>query len=83
MGIDNGSAKQRRWINSTSREISGSIGSSILVVITSYLAGGEIGQNAQSVASFSQTSIILVILSIIILITIVLFVKDKKDIVKK
>ena len=70
-------------VYNTSREIAGSIGSSILVVITSYLAGGEIGQNAQSVASFSQTSIILVILSIIILITIVLFVKDKKDIVKK
>ena len=70
-------------VYNTSREIAGSIGSSILVVNTSYLAGGEIGQNAQSVASFSQTSIILVILSIIILITIVLFVKDKKDIVKK
>lgn len=69
-------------VYNTSREISGSIGSSVLVVITSYLSGGEVGQNALSVVSFSQTSIILVILSIIIFIIILLFVKDKTDIVE-
>lgn len=67
-------------VYNTSREIAGSIGSSILVVLTSFLAGGEVGQNSQSVISFSQTSLILVILTAIMFIITIIYVKDKKDI---
>ena len=68
-------------IYNTSREIAGSVGSSILVVIMSYLAGGEVAQNSQSVVSFSQTSMILVGLTVIIILIVLLFVRNKKDIV--
>lgn len=68
-------------IYNTSREIAGSVGSSILVVIMSYLAGGEVAQNSQSVVSFSQTSMILVVLTVIIILIVLLFVRNKKDIV--
>ena len=68
-------------IYNTSREIAGSVGSSILVVITSYLAGGEVAQNSQSIVSFSQTSMILVGLTVIIILIVLLFVRNKKDIV--
>ena len=68
-------------IYNTSREIAGSVGSSILVVIMSYLSGGEVAQNSQSVVSFSQTSMILVGLTVIIILIVLLFVRNKKDIV--
>lgn len=74
------SSEDGSTIYNTSRKIAGSIGSSVLVVITSYLAGGEVAQNAQSVVSFSQTSIILVALTVIILVIVMLFVRDKADI---
>ena len=68
-------------VYNTSREIAGSIGSSILVVVTSFLSGGEVSQNLDSVVGFNQTTIILVILSLFILIISALFIKDKKDLI--
>ena len=65
-------------VYNTSREIAGSIGSSVLVVITSFLAGGEVAQNTQSVAAFSQTSLIMVILTAVILIISFIFVHEKE-----
>lgn len=67
-------------VYNTSREIAGSIGSSILVVITSALAGGEVGQNLVSEVAFSQTSLILVILTLTIFIISILFIKEKDEI---
>ena len=67
-------------VYNTSREIVGSIGSSILVVVTSALAGGEIGPNSVSEVAFTQTSIILVILTAAIFIISMLFIKEKDEI---
>ena len=67
-------------VYNTSREIVGSIGSSILVVVTSALAGGEIGPNSVSEVAFTQTSIILVMLTAAIFIISMLFIKEKDEI---
>ena len=67
-------------VYNTSREIAGSIGSSVLVVITSALAGGEVGQNLVSEVAFSQTSLILVALTTAIFIISILFIKEKDEI---
>lgn len=67
-------------VYNTSREIAGSIGSSVLVVITSALAGGEVGQNHISEVAFSQTSWILVVLTAAIFIISIIFIKEKRDI---
>ena len=64
-----------------SREIAGSIGSAILVVITSFLAGGDVGKNAQSIVAFNQTALLLVILTVVIILISIFFVKEKKDII--
>jgi len=74
------SSEDASTVFNTSREIAGSIGSSILVVVTSFLAGGEIGQNSISEVAFSQTSLILIILTAIILIISILFIKEKEHI---
>lgn len=67
-------------VYNASREISGSIGSSVLVVILSFLAGGEVGHNSISEAAFSQTSVILVILTAAIFIISILFIKEKEKV---
>lgn len=67
-------------VYNTSREIAGSIGSSVLVVITSALAGGEVGQNLVSEVAFSQTSLILVVLTAAIFIISIIFIKEKDSI---
>ena len=72
------SSEDASTVYNASREISGSIGSSILVVITSFLSGGEVGQNHLSEVAFSQTSIILVILTAIMFIISIIFIKEKK-----
>ena len=67
-------------VYNTSREIVGSIGSSVLVVITSAFAGGEVGQNSLSQIAFTQTSVILVILTAAIFIISMIFIKPKDEI---
>ena len=68
-------------VYNTSREIAGSIGSSILVVITSALAGGEVGQNSISEIAFSQTSIILIVLTVSIFVISILCIKEKNELI--
>ena len=68
-------------VYNTSREIAGSIGSSVLVVITSALAGGEVGNNLVSEIAFSQTSLILIVLTAVMFIISILFIKEKNEII--
>jgi predicted MFS family arabinose efflux permease len=67
-------------VYNASREIAGSIGSAMLVVIASFFAGGDVGHNAQSVAAFSHTSLLLVALTVVIIVISIFFVKEKRDV---
>lgn len=67
-------------VYNASREIAGSIGSAMLVVVTSFLAGGDVSHTAQSVVAFHQTALLLAILTVVIILISIFFVKEKKDI---
>ena len=67
-------------VNNTLRQIFAAIGSSIVVVITAILAGGNLTHNTTSVTAFNQISLILLILNIIMLILAIIFIEDKDKI---
>ena len=67
-------------VNNTLRQIFAAIGSSMVVVIATILAGGSLGHNHSSVVGFNQTSFILLILHVIMLILTIVFIDDKDKI---
>ena len=67
-------------VNNTLRQIFAAIGSSMVIVILTLLAGGSIGHNTTSVVAFNQTSLILLILHVIMLVLTILFVDEKEKI---
>ena len=66
-------------INTTLRQVIGAIGSAITVMIMSAFAGGNIGHNQVSVSAFTETSLVMVILTVISLIIVLLYIRDKKE----
>ena len=66
-------------INTTIRQIIGAIGSAITVMIMSAFAGGNIGHNQVSVSAFTETSLVMIILTVISLIMVLLYIRDKKE----
>lgn len=63
-------------INNTIRQIIGSIGAALAVVIMAVFAGGSIEHNQASVSAFSSTSLVMILLTIISLIIVLLYVRD-------
>ena len=63
-------------INNTVRQIIGSVGAAIAVVLMAIFAGGNVDHNQVSADAFSTTSLIMVILTVISLIIVLLYVKD-------
>lgn len=67
-------------INNTVRQIIGSIGAAIAVVLMAIFAGGNVGHNAISVSAFQITSLIMAILILISLAIVFIYVREKEDI---
>ena len=66
-------------INNTVRQIIGSIGAAMSVVIMAIFAGGAIGHNIISVAAFGNTSLVMAILTIISLIIVLIYIKNIEE----
>lgn len=70
-------------VNNTLRQISAAIGSSMLVVIVSLIAGGSISHNLASEIAFNQTAFIVVLLNVMMLLITIFFINDKDKIESK
>lgn len=64
-------------INNTVRQIIGSVGAAIAVVLMAVFAGGNVCHNQLSANAFSITSLIMIILTIISLFIVIIYIKDK------
>ena len=65
-------------VNNTLRQLSAAIGSSIIVVIVSIMAGGNITHNVLSATAFNKMSMIVVILNIVMLLLVIFIIDDKE-----
>ena len=67
-------------VNNTLRQISAAIGSSIIVVIATIFAGGNISHNLVSAIAFNKVSFIVVLLNIFLLLLAIFIIDDKEKI---
>lgn len=67
-------------VNNTLRQISAAIGSSIIVVIATIFAGGNISHNLVSSIAFNKVSFIVVLLNIFLLLLAIFLIDDKEKI---
>lgn len=76
ISVVSGNVEDATAINNTIRQIIGSVGAAISVVLMAVFAGGNIGHNQVSASAFSTTSLVMIILSVISLIIVLVYIKD-------
>lgn len=76
IAVVSGDVEDATAINNTVRQIIGSVGAAMGVVLMAVFAGGNIAHNQISADAFSTTSLVMAILAVVSLIIVLLYVKD-------
>ena len=76
ISVVSGDVEDATAINNTVRQIIGSVGAAVGVVLMAVFAGGNIAHNQVSQTAFSTTSLVMAILAVVSLIIVLLYVKD-------
>ncbi|MCQ2964315.1 MAG: MFS transporter, partial [archaeon] len=76
ISVVSGDVEDATAINNTVRQIIGSVGAAMGVVLMAVFAGGNIAHNQISADAFSTTSLVMAILAVVSLIIVLLYVKD-------